>query len=216
VTVTTTNGADGADTEAQPELLAKIRTAKAKLDAADGTLVANMVEVGQLLAELRSKAKRNWTRQVQGLGFNERIARRYVALAGSSLVKTGLNESGLLAQVPSDWMKLEKVCKLSVEQLRKVLKRRDLHKATRAEVKAAVKKELGEQEDDDKEDNDDTDIKAKIDRFFKPLRPKVQKLIAAAANPNEKAQIRQLLAEEFHDLGQVVLLVDAEAEPATA
>jgi len=129
------------DNPAIGTLLEKISNEQKKIDSHEGNVVVSLFGIGRHLAKLRPLARKTWKLQLDAIGMSPRVANRYVKLGESEI---GLNESDLLKRLPSDLMKLEWLCRLSVVQLSGLLDSLDCKKATRSEVIAAVREVLGE------------------------------------------------------------------------
>jgi hypothetical protein len=132
-----------ADETAVRGAIDQIKTELRNLARNEGNAVASHLRIGKALAELRAQTKSGWFAQLEELGINARVARRYISLGNSPLAASGLGESALLEQLPPDLMKLEWLGQPQLEQLRELLLTLDCKTAGRSQVNAAAKKMLG-------------------------------------------------------------------------
>jgi hypothetical protein len=123
-------------------VIQKIEVEKKKLDKSEGSAVESVLRIALFMRDLRKLAERDWAKKAKALGFDERVARRYVAVGESWLSETGPAGSGLAA-LPADVQKLEWLARLNVDQLRQLAAGMDLKNSSRSQVIAAVKKVLG-------------------------------------------------------------------------
>jgi hypothetical protein len=124
--------------------MAQIRAEQSKIDRNEGQIVASYVELGRLLLDMKNRAKRTWTQQVQQIGYHPRAASRLQQLAkGWWTAIIGTNGSDLFDRLPPDPQKLEWLCRLTREQMQKLLNESDPKRASRKEVIATVKAMLG-------------------------------------------------------------------------
>lgn len=116
-----------------------------KIDRHEGDVVACHIRIGVRLVALRSLAKKTWGKQLKALGISPRVASRYLKIVRNWPDEIGLTESDLLTRLPTDLLKLEWLCRVSVSQLEGLLNTLNCKKATRSQVIAAVREVLGEE-----------------------------------------------------------------------
>jgi len=124
------------------DLVNKIKEVQKGITRDESTIVLQYVKIGELLIQLKRVAKGDWESEVQKLGYEPRVARRYMALGRTWWAGTGLEESGVIEQLPPDLMKLEWLCQLSKHELCKGIPHWPCRKWGRSQVIDAVKHEL--------------------------------------------------------------------------
>src|SRR5262245_40165388 len=87
---------------------------KAARNEAEAVVLA--LELGRRFKELKEAVPRRGLEELNKLGFNERVARRYLKLA-EEWTPDRTPGSDLLARLPHDLQKLEWLCRLSLQQL---------------------------------------------------------------------------------------------------
>ncbi len=117
-------------------MLQKIRAAQTRLQGQELGIIKGLIELGLDLSELHDVAGKEWRKYLEDLGFEERMANRYIEIA-NAWSRPGINDTDL-ARLPRDTIKLEKLGQLSVKQFRKIDADLDLNELARGEIKALV------------------------------------------------------------------------------
>jgi hypothetical protein len=138
------SGDSAASAKEVKALIQKVAREKQKFDQHDGSQVLRILSMGADLLKLRQLVKKDWTKQVAATGVNPRVATRYINIAKKWHPETGLNESDLLKRLPTDPMKLESLCRLSIPQIKEVAGKLDLKTCPRGKIVTEVKRTLGE------------------------------------------------------------------------
>jgi len=123
-------------------LVKKIKEVQFGIVQDESHIVLKYVEIGQLLLQLKRVAKSDWENEVQKLGYPPRVARRYMAIGRTWWAGSGLQESGVINQLPPDLMKLEWLCRLDKDQLLGAIHHWPCRKWSRTLVIDAVKHDL--------------------------------------------------------------------------
>jgi hypothetical protein len=131
-----------AELNATDAIVGKLKAVQKTVQKSTMEIVLAMVLIGELLVQLRRKANGSWTHHLDDLGYNERVARRYMALGRSWWARNGLKDSGLAADLPSDLLKLEWLCRLSKDQLQEGIRNWRCCEWARSVVIDAVKRVL--------------------------------------------------------------------------
>jgi hypothetical protein len=192
--------ASNLDSSAITKLKQKIRNEQTKIDRKEGTIIESFVCIGKFLAELRGHIKTGWAKNLKALQIHPRVASRYMQLAASSLAEIGLNESDLLPRLPTDLLKLEWLCRLNREQLRKLLLREDVKKAPRNRVTALVKDILGTPSDETPAHGPE----AKINKLFQRLLTLAGEAIEKTNEAGDSSRIRDLLGNGVRQIEQLL------------
>jgi hypothetical protein len=189
----------------------KIRAEQDKLDNSDAPAVSSHLALGQLFTELRQRAKRTWGKQVKALGYDRRVASRYFTIGTAPLTEMGLSESHVRAMLPPDVMKLEWVCRLTVDQLEQLTAELDVKKASRTKVIRAVKKILGVETTSPK-----PDLSAKIGKAIDRLTSLINKISTEETDVTQRHLLLGEMAASLAEVQQTLagLLVPAPAPPA--
>jgi hypothetical protein len=208
----TVKGAVGThNTPGVDDVMNKIKKEKQKLDKGEGNFLACFICLGLLLAQLRGLAKRTWNKLVVTLGFNARVALRYLNLAKSPLAGFGLNESDLLARLPSDLLKLEWICRLNAGQLNELLGRLDPKKESRPKVIAAVKEILGE---NDAPEN--PDLEGALGRASNRVVKLAGQLRSDAQTEPDKDRVEKLLSDKLRQMEEALASKATTSSPAAS
>jgi hypothetical protein len=188
----------------------KIKAEQDRLDNNDAPTVGSHLALGRLLAELRRLAKRTWLKQVKALGYDRRVASRYVTIGTNPLAEMGLIESHLLARLPPDVMKLEWVCRLPAEQLEKLTAELDVKKASRPRVIREVKKILGLELTTRR-----PDLATQIDRAVQGVGALVDRISTEETDAAQRHLLLGELAAALEEVQQTLqgLIVPAPATP---
>jgi hypothetical protein len=123
-------------------LIARIKQLQVSIHGFEGEIALKFVEIGEHLRLLKRAANGSWSQQLAVLGYHERVARRFMAIAASWWADGGLRETGLHTQLPVDLEKLEWLSKLTQGQLQEGLANWDVHAFTRSQLTLVVKKKL--------------------------------------------------------------------------
>jgi hypothetical protein len=197
-------------------IAAVVQKIKAELDTlnkSDAPAVGSHLALGQLLAELRGLATRTWIKQVKALGYDRRVASRYVSIGTYPLTEMGLRESHLRAMLPPDVMKLEWIVRLSAEQLKKLTAKIDVKKASRARVIREVKQILGLEATTRR-----PDLAKQIDRATEGLVSLVKRISTEETDAAQRHLFLGELAADLEEVQQTLqgLLVPAPRTPCGA
>jgi hypothetical protein len=149
-------------------LVRKIQDLGARIARCESEEVALTIEKGQLLAKLKTRAKRDWGERLKTLKMAPRVASRLKKI-GTWAKTIGLNESELLDSLPPDPLKLEWIAKLDLIQSRKLVKEINCREASRSAVVKAVKRILGHEEPAAESDPALKTIKRLIERLITAL-----------------------------------------------
>ena len=199
------------DTPGVDDVVNQIKNAKKKLDKGEGNFLARLICIGLLLAQLRGLAKRIWNKLVVNLGFNARVALRYLKLAESPLAEIGLNESDLLARLPSDLLKLEWICRLDAAQLDELLTRMDPKKESRPKVIAAVKEITGKTEEPAK-----PDLAGALGRASDRVVKLAEQLRSDAQTEPDKDRVEKLLSDRLRQMEEALASKATTSSPAAS
>jgi hypothetical protein len=127
------------------KLLNEIQKEQDKIARCEGDIVAAHVRLARRLHELRQLANGDWGKQLKKINMNPRVASRYLKIGKHWQDEISLKESDLLQCLPTDLLKLEWLCRPSIDQLSNLLNELDCKKATRSKVISAVREALGEE-----------------------------------------------------------------------
>ena len=185
------------------EVLNKIRAEQGKLDRSEGAIVPIMVAIGVHLCELKKCSGRQWGNSVRELDYHPRAASRLQKLAGTWWREIGTIGSDLLAKLPADPQKAERLCRLSREQLETFLAKEDCKKLNRKQIKDAVKAILGEY--DEPKTQTCGDVAKSIERSFVRMKDKIE-VWSQQQQPgdDERSQIQDLLASGITELTAIL------------
>jgi hypothetical protein len=179
-------------------LLGEIGKERENIDRSEGDVVASHVRIAHHLAKLRDLVKGHWERQIEELGFSPRVARRYLRIARDWPDENGLRESDFLKRLPADLLKLEWLCRLSMEQLKGLLKTLDCKKARRTEIIAAVHEALGNVPAAKAE----PDLEEWVRRLLRRLSHAVEQLGEEFPASQDRARARELVEHGLHQVLQ--------------
>jgi len=126
----------------KPKLVQQIKAIQSEMLKDEGNLVLRHVAIGELLIQLKKTAGSKWPQHLAELGYDTRVARRYMQLAKSWWAGDGLKKSELLPELPADLLKLEWLCRLTEEQLAEGVDNWRCREWSRNQVIDAVKKKL--------------------------------------------------------------------------
>lgn len=162
-----------------------------------------IIDQGRLMAQLRTKARKNWEETCEKkLKLHPRVARRYLKIGQKWSTPDRTPGSALLPKLPSDLQKLDALCELSPEQLKKLTGQIDLQKLERNEVIAKVKAITGKTQEQDSNAKSVEAVFDKWDAFVARFAKDVKQLDAAGQKEvNEELddlvqQLREELAKE--------------------
>jgi hypothetical protein len=173
------------------ELIGQIQAEQVKFDRNEGPLVANLIRIGTLLSELKPLAGRTWTTTARELGYHPRAASRLQKIGRRWQAEIGTEGSERLARLPPDPQKLEQLCRLSPEQLERLLGELDCKKADRKKVADAVKEVLGEEASP----RGGGDIMKSISRVLTRLTAAVDRWRETDGDPRTRELVRGALAD---------------------
>jgi hypothetical protein len=156
-----------ADQKICDTLVRKIQELDARLARNEDEAVRATIEKGQCFLELKALAKRTWSKQLDKLHLNPRVASRLVAI-GKWGREIGPIGSELLARLPHDIHKLEWIVKLDPAPLRQLVEDFDCRAGPRGAVINAVKEMLGQAKPEAKSEDADSTLKA-IEKVLKRL-----------------------------------------------
>jgi hypothetical protein len=193
-------------------IVQKIKAEQDKLNNNDAPTVGSHLALGRLLAELRQLAKRTWIKQIKALGYDRRVASRYVTIGTNPLAEMGRSESHLLTLLPPDVMKLEWVCRLTADQLTQLAAGINVKKASRNRVIREVQKILGVETSTRK-----PDLATQIDRAIQRLVSLVDKISTEKADTAERQLLLGEMAAALEEVQQTLkgLVVSAPETPGS-
>ena len=126
-------------------LVQQIRAEQDRIRDGEGQAVTRMIAIGCLLVALKiaTKPARSWTLTLAEIGYAPRVASRFQKLGIEWGGENGRIATDLLPMLPADLNKLERLCDLTLGQLRALLFRIDCRKESRATVSREVNSALG-------------------------------------------------------------------------
>lgn len=126
------------------QVLSQIKAEKAQLDSNKNDRILHLLRLGKQFVQLKTLARGGrWIKLVMELGFDRRVASRLLNLGYSQWDEQSLKDSGVLAKLPGDLIKLEQLCKLSFDDLGLYLRVNDPTSEDRGKVIANVHRLLG-------------------------------------------------------------------------
>jgi hypothetical protein len=128
-------------------VLAQIRDAKRRSQDVEGKSILIDRELGLHFRQLRDLLPGTYLKELAKLGYNPRVASRYMTLA-THWPPERTPGSDILLQLPHDVQKLEWLCRLPLDRLEMLCQAMDLRTTGRPAVIAAVKRMLGLAEED--------------------------------------------------------------------
>jgi len=162
----------------------------------EGSVVLNMVKLGEVLCILRKEVQGRWVTVVRNLGYHERTASRYIKLARSWWGRR-LAETGLATKLPPDLHKLEWFCRLSEEQLASVASLR-LKEWSRGQVIAEVKSLLNLTDDEDEQVPSTAEkIRTDMERFIRRTLASLEDAPPELDEPERKQKLLDQLSAKF-------------------
>ena len=124
----------------------RIKDEQRNLARNEGHAVAGLIAIGVQLVALHeaTKVTRDWTRRVETLGYNPRVARGLQEIGNSWWGQIGPLGPEILERLPNDVHKLVAICRLPSNRLPGFLDAINCKEDGRQRVIDAVKSELGE------------------------------------------------------------------------
>jgi hypothetical protein len=130
------------------DLLRQIEEETIQLHLDEGNLVLKAISLGKLFVALKCSVRpHRWLKELKKLNYQERDARRYLAIGSSWWHTAQTTASELLTGLPYDLHKLEALSRLDQAQLEELSRNRNLRSDSRGEIFSRVQAILGREDD---------------------------------------------------------------------